>query len=90
MQELKQTIALFATDRGAVIKAAEKRVEKAKAALSKAEDIHAQKAEDVNLKIAELEVAAEERRNLNQKLAVATTDLEAAQVRYRFGKVASR
>lgn len=57
-------------------------MEKAKAALKKTQDIHAEKAEDVNLKKAELEYAAEERGNLKQRLDVATTDLEAAQVRF--------
>lgn len=81
MQEVRDTIALLSTDRGAVIKAAEKRVNKAKVALSKAQELHAGNVEKMNLKKAELECAAEDRRNMQQQVDVVTADLEAAQAR---------
>ena len=71
---------MFSKDRGAVVKAAKRRMEKAKAALVRAKDLHADHAEQVNLKRAEQECAAEERKNLDEQFNTVKADLAAAQV----------
>jgi len=80
VQVLCNKISLLSEDRGAVVKAAKKRLEKAKAALVRAKDLHADNAEQVNLKKAEQECAAEERKNLSEQLDAVKVDLTVAQV----------
>lgn len=80
LQELRYTMSLFASDRGAVIKAATKRMETAKATLSKAQDEHAERTRQMNLNKAELAYAEEERASLQSQLDVANVNLRASQV----------
>eukprot|EP00892_Ulva_mutabilis_P006290 jgi/Ulvmu1/4032/UM019_0009.1 len=80
-EDLQNTISLLSTDRGAVVKAAKMRMAKAETSLRKARDLHAEKAEQVNLKRAEQECAAEERTSLNEQLDTIQRDLVAAEER---------
>jgi hypothetical protein len=81
VQLLKDTIQNFDKDRGAIQKAAEGRLEKARTHLEAAKLVHDEAEQDVSTRMAEHETAAAEREELSKQVKTAESARDTAKVR---------
>lgn len=82
MQELRETMRLFSKDKGAVVRAAKAKLEKAKGAQAAAQAEHAEQQQALESKNAERDNAVGKRQELTQQLEAAEAAEQDAAVRF--------